>query len=667
MRKLLIILLIIFILAVFFYFINKKKSIHKEFTPEIINISESEVTIAWFSEEMYKGKIYFKPTASNESYLSVSEVSGGSKYHEINISGLTPATRYTYRIGNSEKKYQFQTIPLFSNTFSFLLVWGDVSGKILSLMMTEMPEFIVSLTSNPDKSSDWFKDIRPFIPIYEMYGLDSPFLETIGEIEKKNLWFLDWGGLRLIFLNEEKDFRDFLESSNAHTTGIITTEMVIDLADLNSNKLQQEILTHNKNYPLKKIEFVLISGNKEQVIEDQGIHFIELPANKIETSDYGCIRFDLDVESSSAIFLNKDKEIVLNKTEIKKKLTCDECRRLADKGAYEKSIKAYQEFIAQNENSYQIDDAYFAIATIFDEKLFQFDEALSWYQKLLDKYPDGSLNPIARQRIEYISAYSEYDFIPFTKFEKIRKIDFVRCKNNKKVNLLKQLEKLATEFPKSKIAPEIQFWIANQYRQLDPKKAIKEYLELRDQFPESQNSKEIFINIGKTFYDTGNFKEALKNYRIALGELPELEETIDAQINRCKRNIRRIHISYLSWILIIFITALSLLKKPIGADKTIVKKALVIFIFFVIVLLFGAWLIKEQFSSRNEMLLFVFIYSFLVSLSSLISNTLAKKSSNINWKIMLILGILTGLIFISLCTYLLTYYLNIHYLVIIGL
>ena len=667
MRKLLLILLIIFMLAVFFFLIIKYKNPNQaEFNPEIIKISASEVTIAWLSERSYKGKIYYKATADAESPISVTEDIDKIKQHKIQISELTPATRYSYWIGSSERKYQFQTKQEFSEPFSFLLVWGDISGKILSLMMTEMPEFIISLTSNPDKSSDWFKEIRPFIQIYDRYGLNSRFLKAVGEKTNKKNWTLDWGGLRLIFLQEESDIKDLLESSNADLIGIMSTGNAADLDSLKLNKLQQEILSYNKINPQKRVEFVLNSGNKGQVFQVQGTHFFEINSQKFETGSSGSMRFDIDDESAKAVFLNNDKEVILTESIIAKKLTCDECRKLADIGAYEKSIKAYLEFIIQNEGSFQIDDAYFAIASIYDEKLFQFEDALLWYRKLIDKYPDGNLNPLAEQRIEYISAYSDYNFVPLTGFEKIRKADYFR-NENKKTDLLEKLENIITEFPKSKIAPEIQFWVANQYSQIDPGKAIEEYLALREQYPESQNSKEIFLNIGKTLYSAGNFKEALVNYEIALTELPELAKTINAQISRCHRNIRRIKISYLCWIIIVLIVFISLLKKPFGSDEKSVKKALKIFVFLFIISLFGAWLIKEQFSSSNEMLVFVFGYSFLVSFSSFISNSLIHKYFTGKQVLNFISGIVAGLILLLSSTYLLIYYLNIHYLIIFKL
>ncbi|MHC4647814.1 MAG: fibronectin type III domain-containing protein, partial [Planctomycetota bacterium] len=115
-------------------------------TPEVLKVRTSQVTIAWLSEQSYKGRIFYKQAGSDSSPLSASESFGASDRHEVMVTGLSPSTRYAYWIENSEGRFQFQTQPLLSTPFSFMFVWGDMSRRILPLMMAESPQFVVSLT-----------------------------------------------------------------------------------------------------------------------------------------------------------------------------------------------------------------------------------------------------------------------------------------------------------------------------------------------------------------------------------------------------------------------------------------------------------------------------------------------------------------------------------------
>ena len=129
--------------------------------PEVLNISASQATIAWLSKEKYKGRISYMPAGGEGPPLSATETFGASGQHEVVLTGLRSSTRYTYWIGNSKSRFQFQTQPTANNPFSFLAVWGDVSDRIVSLMRSESGDFIVSLTPVSDRKSDWFSDVRP--------------------------------------------------------------------------------------------------------------------------------------------------------------------------------------------------------------------------------------------------------------------------------------------------------------------------------------------------------------------------------------------------------------------------------------------------------------------------------------------------------------------------
>jgi hypothetical protein len=204
--------------------------------PEVLNISTSQTTIAWLSKAKYKGQISYMPAGSEGSPLSATEAFGASDQHEVVLTGLRPSTRYTYWVGDSPMRFQFQTQPATNAPFSFLIVWGDISNRIVSLMREEAGEFIISLTSAAGQGSDWFSDVRPCVPVYDLSGVDSPFLRAMESKPQANsgsLWKLDWGGLRLIFVGggaEPEKIAEMLNAPSAHTIGIITSLEVVGVS-----------------------------------------------------------------------------------------------------------------------------------------------------------------------------------------------------------------------------------------------------------------------------------------------------------------------------------------------------------------------------------------------------------------------------------------------------
>lgn len=686
MRKICLLLVVTVIAGIgTFLVLRYTKSAGSDIQPEVLNVGNSQVTIAWLSEDFYKGRVFYKPAGSGTVLLSATESFGPSGRHEVVISGLSSSTRYTYRVEGSKNRFQFQTQPLSNTPFSFLIVWGDVSERIVSLMMSEVPEFIISLTAIPEKGPDWFSDVRPYVPIYGLSGIDSVLLRAVeGEhaADSGGSWKLHWGGLRLLFIGGVAEMEDMLNTSAAHTFAIITLpevveafkpEEAIDKDTIRQTVLHSVLTAHNEQNPTRPAAFVAVVGERDEAVEIDDVQYFGIAARRCDT---GAVRIDVDVESARAIFIDENREVALKKPPFKQKRTCEECRRLADKGAYEESIRAYKEFIETHLGHFQIDDAYFAVAEIFDEKLFRFQEALGWYSRLIDEYPDGTLTPLARQRLRYLSAYSDYDYKPLTRFERIRKVEFARKKDSfeERNKLLEEVKSIIGEYPDSKLAPVMQYWLANQYRQNEPDKAVDAYITLRKKYPNYPEAIEVLMDIGQTYYEAGRYNEAMEVYAEALLELPSLKDTIKAQIARCKRNLRRSYITLLCFGIFALISGLGVLVKPRGVDGNKIIFSLVAFAVLGVVLLFGAWLIYEQFSSVREMLLIVISFSAIAAISSLVSMTFADKlfakavGAGAGRNILSVAaGSVMGVILFTAGIYLAIYYINVHYLIVVGM
>ena len=688
MQKTYALLIALFVIAAAAVLISLRfsKSAGQDVKPEVLNLTTSQVTIAWVSDKSYKGRVYYRPAASQADPLSATETFGASNQHEVVITALTPSRRYTYWIGESKTHFQFQTQPLPTTPFSFIMVWGDTSNRIMPLMMAEMPEFIVSLTAPVEKGADQFADVRPYLPIYGPQGPDSVFLRTIAEPrapEPRRSWTLDWGGLRLVFLNQTTKLEKMLKAPAAHTFAVITRPAILtpsseENSGIDPNAIAKStahaiLVAHNRRNPAQTAAFVGIIGQTDQTAEIDGIEYFAIP---VAGSDSGAVRIDIDVESASAFFIDQDRTVALKKPPLMQKRTCEQCRRLADKGAYEQSVKAYEEFIATHQGHFQIDDAYFAIAEIYDEKLFRFTDALTWYKRLIDEYPAGTLTPLAGQRVKYLSRYSDYNFEPLVHFERIRKIEFAKQQGiSERDKLLHQVDSIITEYPDCKLAATMQYWLANQYRQADADKAVHAYQKLKDKYPHHPQAEQVLMDIGQTYYQAERYKEAMAVYKEALSQLPALEDTINAQIARCRRNIRRVHAAMVCWAVAALVITKAVLVKPVGIGVGRIVLALPGFVVLVILLWFGAWLIKEQFSSPAEMLLLVTSFAAAAAVASVFSISLAEKifldhggGARKPPRILSVAtGTVTGLILFIAALYLAIYYINMHYLIVVGM
>ena len=665
MRKVCLLFVVVIGMAIFAV-LQCRKSAVGDVRPEVLNVGTFQATIVWLSETPYKGCVFYKPAGSNASPLEATENFGPFSRHEIAITGLKPSTRYTYYVGKSESRFQFQTQPGPASPFSFLMVADDIGERIVSLVSSEVPEFIISLTET-NQQTDYFSQIRPYIPIYGPDGIDSPFLRAIGEpktVNSAGLWKLDWGGLRLIFADETEKITTMLDAPAAHTLGVIKSTIEINKEAIKKTELHSILVAHNKRVPTMPVAVVAVVGESKEAIEIDGVQYFVIGSGIVEA------RVDVDVEFVRAVFLDDGREIVLKSPPLKEKRTCTECRRLVDKGAYEDSIKAYKDFIVSHQGHFQIDDAYFAIASIYDEKLFKFAEALQWYSRLLDEYPTGSLAPLARQRKKYLSIYSDYNHEPLVQFDRIRKVEFAR-KNHiaeERDKLLVQVKSIINKYPDSKLAPAMQYWLANQYRQNNPNKAVQAYQWLGHKYPNSPMAQEILIEIGETYYDAGLFREAIEVYTEAITELPAHAKTIKAQIARSVRNIRRGQIALICWGVLALIGSLTILVKPIGIDTRKISWAVVAFVVLELFLLFSAWLIREQFSSVSEMLLITIFFAAAAGVGSLVSISFTEKLFvRTNSILSAIIGSMTGVVFLVAGVYLMIYYVNVHYLIVVGM
>ncbi|GAF94161.1 unnamed protein product, partial [marine sediment metagenome] len=209
------------------------------------------------------------------------------------------------------------------------MVAGNISDRIVSLVTSDVPEYIISLTE-ANQQTDYFSQVRPYIPIYGPEGVDSPFLRAIWEekvVDSARLWKLDWGGLRLIFAYGTEKITTMLDAPAAHTVGVISATIEIDKKAIKQTELHSILVAYNKRVPTKPVAFVAVVGEGENAVEIDGIQYfgIGVRGEKAQGKYSVAARVDVDVESVRAVFLDDGREITLKGPPLKEKRTCAEC------------------------------------------------------------------------------------------------------------------------------------------------------------------------------------------------------------------------------------------------------------------------------------------------------------------------------------------------------
>ncbi len=642
-----------------------KKPVGQLSAPELLEVDTTQVVIAWHSELENVGRVMCRPASGGRPTLGEDEF-GPSNTHEVVVRGLKPGTRYTYARSGLKEQFSFRTAPQGMTPFSFLLTAGDVSDSMEGWLVSENPDFIFSLTQPVQEKQDTFAAVRSALSVYGPDGISAPFLaEQESQSAASQPWYLDWGGLRLIVLGKGQKTFQFVASEAVHTHGVV---LFVDQAGAEPALIEQvhaALTAHNTAHPSTPAAFVLLCGASGEVTLRDGIRYCPLPLSAKKQG----FRVDVSVELIRATSLLGEAQLVLREPPLREKRTCAECKRLAEQGAYEESVQAYKDFIAANAGHYQIDDAYFAIAELLDERLFRYKEALTWYRKLENEYPTGSLTPLARQRMKYLKAYGDYDFAPLAQFERIRRVSLARTEeaSPEREALLNQVRTLVEQYPDAALASTMLYWLANQYRNTQPDRAVSIYQELAKTYAGKLYADEALLEIGQTYYGARRYHEGRSAFEIALEKLPKRRVEITAQIWRCNRNIRRGHLRWLSLAIFVVVLILAVLVKPFGLRLGRIGYALTGGVLMAVATAGGAWFIHEQFNSMQEMARLIGGFSAAAACGYLLSATLASKVSGKHGVLRFLLATLLGLVLAVAGFYLTLYYVNEHYLVAVFL
>jgi tetratricopeptide (TPR) repeat protein len=124
---------------------------------------------------------------------------------------------------------------------------------------------------------------------------------------------------------------------------------------------------------------------------------------------------------------------------------------------YEQAAFVLEELLAKNPDLNN-ETVYRQITHIYDNYLFNFEKALSFYEKYLDQFPEGKFAGTFRERVAYLNERrSEWQAL--RDFRKIQlEEDNIRIEDS-----LKEVEAILSKSENALIAPEIHIYLANKY------------------------------------------------------------------------------------------------------------------------------------------------------------------------------------------------------------
>jgi tetratricopeptide (TPR) repeat protein len=293
------------------------------------------------------------------------------------------------------------------------------------------------------------------------------------------------------------------------------------------------------------------------------------------------------------------------------------------------------------------------------------------------EYPESTLVPLARQRVAFLTARADHEFEPLARFERIRRQELARHKQSPadRERLLQQVQVIVSDFPTSVLCPEIRYWLANQYRQSNPDRAVELYRELLAKHGDQPLAADARIEIGETYYEARRYREAEAAYRDALRADPARAAAIEPQIKRSTRNQRRHTLATTGWAMLALLVVPVAAFRPRGLSRRELRRGVMALCALAPVTLLGAWLVHEQFASRLELFGLALAAPAAACLGYPVTASLGRKlvrspeddeRRGRRW-LAALAGVLLSLLAVLAASYLAIYHLNEHYLTAFGL
>ena len=472
----------------------------------LVEVGPFSATLEWSTGSPATCRILYGEGALFDRELSEEKP---SLKHSATLTGLTPATRYTYRFDPGGPTSSFRSAPGRDGAFDLVVL--DPASPLCS---GEAPGSAAAFGADPDivvltGPCDGGLGVRP----ESILTLETP---------ESGVERLRYG--RYVILVSQ------------------------DVATAAGEETDPEDAERKRIVVVSRTPEIVPAVLEETIIlSPRAVRF------GAETTTWGTAPaawFELDAFEIAWVHGGtKDRQrMVIVEAPPETKKTCLYCSRLMESGRYEESVAWYRDFIIGNKDRYAVEDAAFSIARILDEKLFRYPAGMDAYREFLGLYPKSRRASLARYRLKYLLARSDHDFEPLARFERAK----AKLVAADPVPAVSEVESLLEDFPDAAVAEDALLWLGHLLEGVDPDRARLHYGALLDRFPSGENAAVASIALGDMDYRAKGYRRAIEAYETALTIVPrKYRISVLDKIRKSRRNVKREAARYAAWLTLV--------------------------------------------------------------------------------------------------------------------
>ncbi len=205
-----------------------------------------------------------------------------------------------------------------------------------------------------------------------------------------------------------------------------------------------------------------------------------------------------------------------------------EAQTLYLKNQYRESVRVFLRVVDRSPGTAMAESALLRVGEIFMLDLHDQQNALEYFDQIINEYPNSEKALVAREHMAHIyentqrnydEAVNQYRRILETGRDKepekhIMAIghDYYLKEDYKQAVI--EYRRILETYPNSKYVPEAEYEIANCYFVANKcEDAVKQYQMVLDKYPETSHKYDIMLSIGVCLEDKEDYSQALKIYR----------------------------------------------------------------------------------------------------------------------------------------------------------